>query len=370
MQKNISFIEIACLVKELQILKDAKIDKVFLNPEQDLLLQVHLPNTGKKILRLHPPHFFYLSEYRADTPEKPSGFCMFLRKQLENTRIKSIEQINAERIIAITFQGKDETFTLYTEYFSKGNIIFCNEKNIILAAYDQQEWKDRTIKVDLEYQYPKKATNFFTLKKEQLTELINDTDKESIVKLLALDLGLGGLYAEELCLKANINKTKKQLSDNEITALYNEIKHLRSLPIKPFYVIDMNELVPFDLALFHEKQKKLYLTFNELLDTELTNILLKHKQSEHSKKASKKKDEVLKIMAQQEEHIGQITKLINENQQKAEHIYNNYQLIDSILKEMQKAREKYSWKEIKEKVKGHKLIKSINEKENEITVEI
>jgi len=34
------------------------------------------------------------------------------------------------------------------------------------------------------------------------------------------------------------------------------------------------------------------------------------------------------------------------------------------------AREKYSWKEIKEKLKGHKVIKEINEKEGIIVVDV
>ena len=295
---------------------------------------------------------------------------MFLRKYLDNTRIREIKQIASERIIAIVFQTKEQLLTLYLEFFSKGNIILCSQENKILAAYDQQEWKDRTIKAGLEYNYPKKEFNFFTLTRNQFAELLKSSNKENIVKILALDLGLGGLYAEEIILKANIDKNKKHLTDEELNSVFNEIKHLRSLQIKPALIEELHELVPFDLGLFKDKTKKEYKTFNELLDTELTNILLAQKKIDFHKKANKKIDDIKKIMDQQQEHILKIQGTIDENQQKAEYIYNNYQTISNILKEMQKAREKYSWKEIKEKVKENKLIKSVNERDSEITIDI
>ena len=37
---------------------------------------------------------------------------------------------------------------------------------------------------------------------------------------------------------------------------------------------------------------------------------------------------------------------------------------------MKKAREKLSWKEIKEKLKGHKMVKEVNEKEGTVTIEL
>jgi len=61
---------------------------------------------------------------------------------------------------------------------------------------------------------------------------------------------------------------------------------------------------------------------------------------------------------------------IKTNNERAEIFYTNYNLIQNIITELKKAREKYSWKEIKEKLKGHKTIKDINEKEGKIILEI
>ena len=60
----------------------------------------------------------------------------------------------------------------------------------------------------------------------------------------------------------------------------------------------------------------------------------------------------------------------DENQRKGELLYENYQVVKDILDELNIAKKKYSWKEIKEKLKGHKLVKQINEKDQEVVIEI
>ena len=41
-----------------------------------------------------------------------------------------------------------------------------------------------------------------------------------------------------------------------------------------------------------------------------------------------------------------------------------------LIEEINKAAKKYSWKEIKEKLKGHKIIKEINPKDKTIVLEL
>ena len=56
--------------------------------------------------------------------------------------------------------------------------------------------------------------------------------------------------------------------------------------------------------------------------------------------------------------------------EKGELIYHKYNLIKEVLDEINKASKKYSWKEIKEKLKEHKIIKEVNEKERKIIIEL
>ena len=175
MKKSISSIELACLVKEFQSIVDGKVNKIWLlggSQGKELLLQLHIPNKGKKYLKVKAPDFTYLTDFKPETPVKPHGFCMFLRKRLNNARIRSVEQIDFERILKIVFEKKEGKMILYAELYTPGNFILTDENNKILSALETKKWKDREIKKGLEYVYPKLKYNFLKLKQSELTELI------------------------------------------------------------------------------------------------------------------------------------------------------------------------------------------------------
>ena len=65
-----------------------------------------------------------------------------------------------------------------------------------------------------------------------------------------------------------------------------------------------------------------------------------------------------------------LEKEIKENTSIAELMYNKYQVIEDVIHQINSARKKYSWKEIKDKLKGNKVIKEINEKESKLVIEI
>lgn len=371
MKTSISSIELACIVKEFQSIVEGKVNKIWLL-EKELILQLHLPNIGKKFFRIVSPDVVYLTDYKQGMPEKPHGFCLFLRKYLDNARIRAINQVDFERILEIVLEKKEGKYHLFIELFAPGNYILTDDKNIIMSALETKKWKDREIIKGKAYEYPKLKYNFLKLKKEELVKLVSSTDKENIVKALAMDLGLGGIYAEELLLKSNIDKNKKELSEKELSALFKEIEHMRKLEIKPVVVKgkDVMDITPFNLICFKDKAKQEFENYNEALDKTLTehSVTKKHKDNEKESVQYISKEE--RIILMQEENIERLKKLIEENQQKGEAIYHHYQLIDEILKELGKAKQKYSWKEISEKLKGHKMIKKINEKDKTAMIEI
>ena len=86
--------------------------------------------------------------------------------------------------------------------------------------------------------------------------------------------------------------------------------------------------------------------------------------------SDKKINELQRIIESQKLTIEELRKEEHELRQKGELIYHNYQLIKEVLDEINKASKKYSWKEIKEKLKGHNIVKEVNEKERKVVVEI
>jgi predicted ribosome quality control (RQC) complex YloA/Tae2 family protein len=215
--------------------------------------------------------------------------------------------------------------------------------------------------------------NFLDLKINDLKALFKKTKKDSLVKCLAVDLGLGGVYSEEICLLSGIDKNEKpgKLKEKEINKILSIIKKIISKKINAVIVYKDKEAVdvlPFPLGFYKNFEIKKFKSFNEALDYYFTK---EFKEERKEKSAYEKKLEKLeRIIEEQKLMIEGMKKGEKENRKKAELIYNNYQLIKEILDEIKKASKKYSWGEIKEKLKGHKIIKDLNTKEKKIVVEI
>jgi len=374
MKKNLAALELSYVVKELDVLIDAKLDKIYHPDKKTLLLQFHITGQGKKILRINIPDYTYLTDYKEKSPETPSGFCMVLRKNLEQSRLRAVKQLGSERIIELLFEKK-EKHKLFIELFSPGNIILCKEGDIIISALETKKWKDRTIRGGIAYTFPKREINFFDLKKAELKELLKSTEKDSIVTCLAINLGFGGVYAEEVCLLAKIDKkiNPKKINEDNLNSLLKAIKSLCSRKINPCAIYDKKELVditPFSLELYKKLEKKEFKNYNLALDNYFTKQVKEEKVDESELRYKKDLGKLNKIIDEQKKQIERMRTSIKVNNQRAELFYTNYKLIDGIIKELKKAREKYSWEEIKEKLKGHKIIKEINEKESKIILEI
>ena len=374
MKKNLAALELSYVIKELDALIDAKLDKIYHPDKKMLLLQFHITGQGKKILRISVPDYIYLTDYKEKSPEKPSGFCMVLRKNLEQSRLRSVKQLGSERIVELLFEKK-EKHKLFIELFSPGNLILCKEDGTIISAVETKKWKDRTIRGGIAYTFPKREINFFDLKKAELKELLKSTEKDSLVTCLAIDLGLGGVYAEESCLLTGIDKkiSPKKINESNLNSLLKAIKSLCSMKINPCSVYDKKNLVdiiPFSLEFYKDFKKQDFKSYNEALDNYFTGQVKEEKVDESELRYKKELEKLNKIIDEQKKQIERMQTSIKTNNGRAELIYTNYKLIESIITELKKAREKYSWQEIKEKLKGHKIIKDINEKESKVIIEI
>ena len=368
--KQISSFELYFLVKELKTLENSRVDKIYNNGKEEIYIQFHKGNVGKKILRIIVGKIIFLSMTKS-VDEKPSGFCMFLRKHLEGKFLDSIEQLEPERILKFVFKSKEEIKKLYLEFLGKGNVILCNNDDIIIDCLIRHKFKDRFIIPKEKYKYPNMEYNLFNINKKDIDDLFKNSKKDKIVTSFAVELGLGGVYSEEVCLLSNIDKNNspKKINNNEITEISNSIKKIIKSKINPQIIYDDNaiDVVPIELKIYNKNKIKKYSIFSEALDEYFTNELkiVKKEDSVYEKKIN----ELKRIIGEQEDTLKNLKEKEKENRRKAESIYNNYQLIKEILDEINKASEKYSWKEIKDKLKGHKVVKDVDVKEKKIVVE-
>jgi predicted ribosome quality control (RQC) complex YloA/Tae2 family protein len=365
MKEEIAAFELKFLVEEFQQLIGARIDNIYHVLPKEIILQLHLVNIGKKILRIMP-HLVYLASQKPEIPEKPSNFCAYLRKYIGGAKIREIRQRSFERIIEIVLEIKEKKYILIAELFDKCNVILCDENYMILRPLEVQLWKEREIRPKTEYKGPR--TKFDDINEGVLKEVLG---KKELVKALASDLGLGGVYAEEVCLVSGVDKNKKEVSANEIKKIADAVKKLKSKKKNARIVYKNKEVVdvvPVELLKYADFEQKELENYNLAFDSVLTNRNIEKK--EVKTKQDKQTEKIETIINSQEKRLIALEKETEENKEKAEMIYQQYALVNEIMTEIKKAREKYSWDEIRKRLKGHRVVKEINEKTGDIVIEI
>ena len=370
MKSELSSLDLYYLVKELQSLVGAKFNKIYQKEDdkKDLFFLLHKTGLGKTYLRIKLPDVAYITDYKQVFPETPPGFCTFLRKRLNNAFIKEIRQKGFDRILEIVIDTKEGRLIMVCELFSKGNMILIDEDYKIKGLLQSQNWESRVVRGGTTYEYPPSQTNTPCLDEEQFKKIILDSEKGSIVKSLAINLSLGGTYAEELCLRAGIDKGKKGLDDEEIKKLYKTLKELLSQDIKPIRV--KAEVFPFELLLLEKQEKQSFESFNSAIDEIITKKIVDDVEQGIEKKKLTKEDKTHLIIEKQEERKKELEKESVENQRKGELIYEHYQEIDELLKQVNIDRKKMSWEELKKKYESNKMITNIDDKKGEVTIDL
>lgn len=364
---ELSALDLHYLIEEMRFLEGAKVDKIVQPTTDAIVFQFYVRNKGKQRLRIAMPNLIYLTRKKPETAEKQFGFCAALRKYLSNSRLEKIEQAGSERTVTFLFKTKEEEYALVAELFAKGNVVLCKKDLNIIVPLKAGKWKDREIRARAKYSYPKREINFFAAGVDDLKNSLKK-QKQTISKALAVDFGFGGQYARELCLLSDIGEKDTAVNDEQIKELFKAIKSLTNKKINPFIVYSDDKIkavIPFELDIYKDLRKEKQKTFNSAIDL-IMGAEAEEKLTMHQKELKRLK----KIIDIQQDKIKELQTAAVQNQKKGELIYEKYQLLNQVVDEIKKARKKYSWKQIKEKLRGHKLIKEINECAGEIIIEI
>ena len=367
MKTEISSLELSYLIKELEKLKGSRIEKIYAKDNKDLFIQFYKAELGKPILRVKAPNFLYLTLHKPSFSH-PSNFCTALRKRLTNGKLTGISKLGNERIVKLTIDKMDENGLikkkyLFFELFLKGNVILTDDSMDIDILAEGQIWANRELKAKQKYSVPKK--HVYKLKGELDVEL---------VKFLAESMNLGGEFAEEVCHRATIDKKRKVLSDSDVKLVNESIEELKSDSGGMGYVYSIagkKQIYPFLMkSLVNYDKLDTFSSFNEALDSVLTAQDKLVQDKTLKKEKDKKKNKYEKILDAQQKSLEKNEKLIDDCTKKGDLIYQNFNYIAELLDQLKLARNTMSWKEIKGKLKNHKTIKSIDEKNGKIVLDI
>jgi len=202
---------------------------------------------------------------------------MALRKHLRGAWIAKVEQYEFERVVIVYFKTKTAVMRLILELFGEGNIILTGEKGEILQALIFKRMRDRNILRHEIFQFPPSSgANPFKVTREELERALKDLGEVEVVRAMARFLGVGGIYAEEILLRADVEKTKhcSALTDSEVGAIFDGLQSLlstvSSFKTEPNIVLAEDgsflDVVPFKLKRYEALRSQPYGSFNEALD--------------------------------------------------------------------------------------------------------
>jgi len=358
-------LDVSYILKELEILKTGKVVKI-IQPSKSSFIFRFFTKQGNRVLHLNIPKALYLSD-KTTIVEKVPQFCQALRNHFINTILLDIEQRGLERILIFTFKTKDGIKKIILELFSRGNLIVCEEDYTILLPLSSQIWKHRAVKKGATYIFPAEKQNPFILNKQEFSALIRSSNKENIVKALAIECSLGGRYAEEICSLAHIDKDAKQtkLSQTQLDSLFNHMMSLQDRPLKPQLVYEGDALVdvtPFKLTI-HDTTKATK-TYSVAIEQGLGA------QEQFSSKFEKKIAQTKKILRSLEKNINLLEQRSVTNKQKAELLYEHYEEIMKILTFINEKKKEIPLQKLQKTLKEHPIVKEIIPKKQGIVVDL
>lgn len=304
-------ITIANITKELsETLLGGRIYKIA-QPESDELLLTIKNNGGQYRLLLSADAslpMVYLTENNKPSPMTAPGFCMLLRKHLQNARITAISQPGLERVIHLQLEHLNELGDLcekklIVEIMGKhSNIIFCDDKDQIIDSIKHISGMVSSVREVLpgrsyflpqtqDKQNPLRFSETYTRENPALF-LKSPADSEALTyvnlcahmrekpmplykALYTTYTGLSPIIAQELCYRAGIDADMPAnvLEEPALQALYQTLSDMMEQTVagkfSPVIIYDGREpleYAAFPLTLYSDKTSQAFSSVSDVLE--------------------------------------------------------------------------------------------------------
>jgi predicted ribosome quality control (RQC) complex YloA/Tae2 family protein len=316
-----------------------------------------------------------LADKEFKTPLKPSTFAMTLRKHLLNGVIKSVTQHEFDRVIKLKIgKGKGE-YTLVIEFFSDGNIVLVNPDDKIVSPLISQRWSHRVIKTHEIYTPPPGQVNPFDVDFEEFKSLIRKS-KADLVRTLAVNLNLGGIYAEEICKRAGVDKNVdvSDLDDESIDEIFEVFSDFldifREKNFQPI-LLEKDDVVfdvlPFEFKSYEDADYEKIERFVRGLETFIDIGKTKVKKMGGFEEKIGRLDRQLR---QQMESIVELNKKIEQKKLEGDLIYLNYKPLEEVLTEVKDVLELKDKEDRISAVNEREIVKVFDPTENLLIVNL
>ena len=331
---------------------DSRVNNIYQLDPKTLLLKLHKVDQPPLLLLLEAGRRFHLTAYAQEKPEAPPAFCMALRKYLRNAWLRTVEQYEFERIVTFTFETQTGVERLILELFGDGNLILTDSNDEIVQALVFKRMRDRNIVRGEAYAFPPPSgKNPFKTSKEELTMYLRSCGEAEIVRTLARGLGVGGVYAEEILLRAGIEKSTScaKLADAQVDAVYVSLQSLldglAKAEFEPRIILSEDgsflDVVPFQLKRYEACKTQPFNSYNEALDQFYLRVTAGEKAAGGQGKVDELRREaerLRRVVAEQEQTVREAEASAEQKKQVGNVIYANSLEVQALLNEFGAAR--------------------------------
>ncbi|MGH9950746.1 MAG: ribosome rescue protein RqcH, partial [Nitrososphaeraceae archaeon] len=211
-----------------------------------------------------------------------------MKSEIERAKLESIEQVGDERVAYLKFRHLDGRLrVLVAEFFRKGNVIVCDENNIIITILNPVEVRHRILRTGMTYQSPPpRGINIFDL---SIGDLLDLHDKEldqnmEVEKWLGRNVSLSKKYIEEIVTRAKMKHRKLSDTTNKDIEILFELTRKLVFDVcapsthTPLVVLDNSgrpaNVIPFRLESISEEAAYVpYETLMEAVDAVFSELL-------------------------------------------------------------------------------------------------
>ncbi|ARS91249.1 ribosome rescue protein RqcH [Natrarchaeobaculum aegyptiacum] len=378
-KRELTSVDLAALVRELESLEGAKVDKAYLYGDDLLRLKMRDFDRGRvellvevgEVKRAHT----VAPERVPDAPGRPPQFAMMLRNRLSGADFAGVEQFEFDRILEFVFERDDGTTRIIVELFGQGNVAVTDGEYEVIDCLETVRLKSRTVVPGSRYEFPETRTNPLSISREAFGHEMDDSDTD-VVRTLATQLNFGGLYAEEVCTRAGVEKAMDidDADEDVYDRLYGAVERLaidiRTGNVDPRLYVEREsddhdddsddsddatervvDVTPFPLEEYAEVAAEPADSFLAALDDYFFRLELEEEgEPDPTEQRPDFESEIAKyerIIEQQEGAIEGFEQEADALREQAESLYGNYGLVDDVLSTIRDAREAgHSWEEI------------------------
>ena len=365
-KRELTSVDIAALATELSAYEGAHFEKAYLYEEGLVRLKLRHFDHGRVELLIDLGDTTHVRVADPDrvppAPERPPNFAMMLRNRLDGSTLATAEQFAFDRILRLEFERGAETVTLIAELFGDGNFAVVAD-GTVLDCLETVRLKSRTVAPGEPYEYPEARFGPLTASFEAFVDRFEDSDTD-IVRTLATRLNFGGLWAEELCTRAGIEKTLDiaAASRESYEEIYEEVQTLREQltggSTDPRVYEDDGrpvDVTPVALAEYDQLDAEGYDRFTAALDAYFSGLDAESEEPTGRDRPDFEAqiEEKERIIDQQQGAIESFEQQAQATRERAELLYANYEFVDEVLSTIRDAREAgHSWDAIQDRLEA------------------